>query len=269
MPSGSYSHFSSPVRGPSASPPAPVAIPVVCLVVYDVNSVVGEQLAADAPASMAAITRSRRSSNRAAAIVFLRDFSDMGSRHRSPRYPDQLILSGSSSKSPARRSSGCTLNPGGHGRGGHRMSYKRSFLTSAEGQLQRLGVALRAGLLGFARTDFAVSTLTGSIPDARRRTVSMAPCAQELCRRRLLARFLSGEPRRHRSMLQAADGAKESSGRAYPTNRHGARRPMPSSSYRYAECEIESASRSAPRWLAAVGRCEEAGPSPWALQPRR
>ena len=77
----------------------------------------------------------------------------------------------------------------------------------------------RAGLLGYARTGCAVSTLTGSIPDARRRTVSMALYAPGLCRRCLLARFLSGESRRRRSMLQAADGANGSSGRAYPINR--------------------------------------------------
>ena len=38
-----------------------------------------------------------------------------------------------------------------------------------------LGVALRAGLFGSARTGFAVSSLTGSIPDARKHERTPAP----------------------------------------------------------------------------------------------
>lgn len=88
------------------------------------------------------------------------------------------------------------------------LAQKRTLSMSALGQLQRLGVALRAGLLGFARTGSAVSTLTGSIPDARRRTVSKGPCAQGPCRYRLLTRALSGEARRHRSMPSGRCGER-------------------------------------------------------------
>ena len=149
------------------------------------------------------------------------------------------------------------------------VTHIRTFPRSAMGQLQRLGVALRAGLLGFARTGFAVSTLTGSIPDARSANLyAWPPAPKRSCCCCLIARVLSGGAAPSSLDAKRPDGTSGLSGRACPTKQalHAAADAVLALSL-CGTYEVGLASRSAPSWSAAVGRCEEVGRHPGAHQP--